>query len=300
MSHEHLSDEQLSAYIDREPLDEPAAPDVDAAVASCAQCQERLAALEEARTLVRLPVAHISRSVRAAAVAAALADARSDARSDATNGSLTIGDARSVPSTTSVRRSSRWARVPAGAVAAVLIVVALAAGIPIALSHSGSRPTSSAASHAAAKRAATAAPSAASASGAGTAAALPDLGAIGSPKSLRSHLGPVVASGRYDQEFNSTSGLSALAPQSDSAGQSAGAPLGPATQSTSQFAKCVAAARQVAGADDTVVLVATVTYEHSPAVVVVVRIPTTSGRQAPHLAVVVARSDCRTLTRTSF
>jgi hypothetical protein len=289
MSHEHLSDEQLSASIDGEPLNGPtavAAPDARAEMATCASCRERLTALEEARALVRFPVTPVSPSVRVAALKAALADAPP---AEAAGAETAV-----VVPMASLSRSSRPSRVLIGA-AAVVVVLALAAGIPIALSHGGSRTTNSA-THAKAKRPAPLAvvPRAAGATG------IADLGPISSEKALRSHLVAELASGPSPGELNSSSGLTATGTQSASTAQSV-APFGTAGDVPEQLATCVAVAHEEVGVANTLVLVANVTYTRTPALVVVVQVTATvSGTKARHGAVVVARSDCHTLARITF
>ena len=304
MNHEHLSDEQLSAFIDGRAPDESASagPDVHASISSCAGCRRRLAALEEARDLVRLPVPAVPASAKHAAVRAALTDAGTS--------EVAGTETASVAPMASARRASRRSRLSLGAAAAV-VALALAAGIPAALSHSSSSPTSSAA-HAIARPhrsapspAASEAPTAkgsngttsASATGATGATGVPDFGTISSPSSLRSRLAPAVKSGRYNGEF-SGAGLSAT-PQNDSV---QAAPLAAPAGLPAPFAPCVAAARKHAGQDHPVALVATITYDRTPALVVVVTVAASPTGSAPttHLAVVVARSGCRTLTTTTF
>jgi hypothetical protein len=66
------------------------------------------------------------------------------------------------------------------------------------------------------------------------------------------------------------------------------------------FGTCITAAQRATDPSDTVVLVATATYRKTPALVVVVQAVGTSSTSAPRIAVVVARSGCRVLTRTTL
>jgi hypothetical protein len=64
------------------------------------------------------------------------------------------------------------------------------------------------------------------------------------------------------------------------------------------FSTCVTAGQRDAGRTSTLELVATATYDHTPALVVVADVtdPSSTGR----LVVVVAQSGCRLLARTTL
>jgi hypothetical protein len=279
----------LSAYLDGE---EPQAAPVVAApgetfethLAACGACRGRLDQLAGARDLVRLPVAPVPSSVKAAAVATAMAEG------------LTIGTGRrSAP--TAARRGSQWTRSTrlVAAVAAVALL-AVTIGSALALSHGRSGTTMSAA--------ATGAP-AHTTTGANRAAAplvatgAPALGSVGSVGALRSRLAPLLEAG-HDNAAATAAPPSAAGTQSATAASPSGG-FKAAVAVPTELATCVAAARRTVGPADPLALVATVTYGHTPALVVVVRGPgTTSTPEPPSLAVVVARSGCRVLARTQL
>ncbi|HEY7946122.1 MAG TPA: hypothetical protein VID75_00525 [Acidimicrobiales bacterium] len=305
MSHDHLSDEQLSAVIDSGADGEPAAADVLGSISSCARCRQRLAALEQARALVRAPVTAVSPAVKAAAVRAALSGAGSPetagsetARTETAGTDTPWTDTAAVVPMASARRAPRRSRVPVGAAAAI-VALGLAVGIPAALSHGGSSPTNAAAKAVTGRHRASApsapettegTPTASSTTGS---AAVTELGPIGSPAALRSRLAAVLKVKSATGQF----GSSAVSPQSDSlaapAAQGAGLPA--------PSAACVAKARTAAGASGPPTLVAGLTYAGTPALAVVFSVPPATGSTTTrHIALVVALSDCRTLARTTF
>ena len=302
MSHEHLSDEQLSALLDGRASDEPSSTGPGhASFSSCARCRERLAALEGARDLVRTPVTAPSASARAAAVRAALSDVSSP--------DVTRGETASVTSAASVRGPVHRSRLPLGAAAAV-VALALAAGIPIALSHRGSTQTSSAAHETGRRPTTTPAPSAPVPSAAGATTTVPDLGSIGSVRALRSNLAHVLPPRGSAAVYGNSSNLST---QSDSA--RSGISLPATSGIPAPFASCVDSARQKAGPELPLAFVATATYDGTPALVVVLEVPPSTSGSSPatgsssgtgsrpatqHLALVVARSGCGVLARTTF
>jgi len=320
MSHEHLSDEHLSAYLDSAAPDRPSPAAADAAaIATCASCRQRLDAIEDARALVRRPVAPVAPSARAEAVRAALSGVRTPdwadhgpsatatttaATTTATTTTTTtngngggIGTA-SVAPMASARGDRRPPRAPLTAVAAAVVALALAAGIPIALSHHGSTAASTAAKtvHAAPRVPASATTSEPTAT---AASSVLDLGQVRSPTALRSQLAPILKSRRAGPEFGASSLVAPPQTQSDSAAPS---PV-PSAGIPAPFASCVATAHQEAGSGHTVAVVATLTYRGTAALAVVVAVTgptTTSSTTTRYLALVVARSDCRTLARTTF
>jgi hypothetical protein len=133
----HLSDEQLSAYLDEEeaqgPLD---ALDLEAHLASCARCSDRIGALREVGILVATPVEPVSPEVRAAAVAAAVHPGVDEAE-------VLERFAHTKPERLRQRRL-----VVAGALAAAAVILAVA--LPLTLSGNSS-PTSVAARHGSAR-----------------------------------------------------------------------------------------------------------------------------------------------------
>ncbi len=311
MTHAHLTDEQLSAHLDGEP-DDGAAPasepvdDVEAQIATCGVCRERLAALSAARTLVRLPVVPVPPSVRAAAVEAAISEAFAPDDVAATAPTVAVLTPRRV----------RQSRVLVGTAAAAVVVVA-AIAVPLGLSH-GSSPSAQSAAvatttpHSSDQRAATpsAAPSAADHGVTSTTAAgIRNLGTVTSAGELRSRLTPVVASLGSGKGASSDAFSAAGAPSTTEAAASSGFALNGTVPAA--YARCVTVARGAAGVAATLTLVATVTYAHTSALVVVVHPtagsstagpPTTGSSTAGSgsLAVVVARSGCRVLARTTL
>jgi hypothetical protein len=287
MSHDHLTDEQLSAHIDGESLgpSSPGVPATDDQISSCPQCRERLDALHRARALVRQPVASVSPAVKTAAVEAALTRAVSDP----------AGSPESAEVVTPLRRSARRSRLPAVTVAAAVVALAVVAGVAVTRSHapSATSTASRAAAHAPTKRRGPAdMPPRAAASGAGA-----DLGSIGSLKALRTQLAPAFAAGRYNGEFGTSAGTSSTDQDQNLNTLSAGVPEAEGVTQTS----CLDQARQDAGATRTLDLVATATYEGTPALVVVVeRTGSSSDSHSGRLAVVVAQSGCRLLAQTTF
>jgi hypothetical protein len=294
MTHEHLSDEQLSAHLDGEPDETASAATADghldhsleAQIAACDTCRQRLALLGEASALVRVPVVAVPPSVRAAAVEAALAQG-------------TAPDTGAGPETPVVslatRRSSRPTRIlaVAAAVAAVLVV---SATVPLALLRHPSPAPSAARSAAVHPAAGTSRPAAAPTFGPG---GVRSLGSVASVAALKARLGPALSATANGLQYKSTATSSgALAPQSDSSAATTSRTTVPP-----QFATCVAAAQAsaAAGTSSTLALVATATYRHTPALVVVVR-DTADSSTGPsgQLAVVVARSDCRVLERLAL
>lgn len=297
MTHEHLTDEQISAFIDGEGAD-------DAELfAQCQTCRQRRDQLEAARALLRVPVTPVAPAVRAAAVAAALAGAEAgnetEPDSAASAGRSAVGDAWRRPPRR--RRSGELV----GSVAAVVVVLGLAVGIPLGLSHGGgsspsASPAARAAPHEPAKKSASSqanrsgTPSALSA---GTAARpLPDLGSINSTTSLRRRLSSAQQQALREGPANTASGTGKSGTTDQAAAPSfATSGLAPAVTT------CVAAARAVAGSSDPLLLVATVRYRDTPALAVLVQTPapgagTTTGRRV----VVVTRTDCRVLVVTKL
>jgi hypothetical protein len=290
MTHHHLTDEQISAFIDGESADDAEQ------IAQCETCLVRRDQLEEARDLLRVPVTPVAPAVRSAAVAAALAGAQAgtELEAAASQGGSAVGDL-------SRPRRRRPSGDLVGTVAAAVVVLGLAVGIPVGLSHGGgSSPTASSAARAAPhgpeKTAPTLHPAStgSSASGTGT-QPIPDLGSFSSTSSLRNRLsveqqlkalrpGPVDAGSATTE--NSTSDQAA-----PPAFATAGLPAASAT--------CVADARAVVGSTDRLLLVATARYRNIPALVVVVQAPVTAtATTASRPVVVVARTDCRVLAVT--
>jgi hypothetical protein len=171
----HLSDEQLSACLDGEEAQGPPdALDLEAHLASCARCRDRIEALRGVSILVATPVEPVAPEVRAVAVAAAVHPGVDE---------IGVLDrfARTKPA-----RLRRQRFVVAGAVAAAVI---LAVALPLGLSGNGP-PTSVAARHGLARSPSGSAnsPAGASAAAPATTATLLDLGAVSSLKQVDQRL----------------------------------------------------------------------------------------------------------------
>lgn len=285
MTHAHLNDEQLSAHLDGEwddgPSDDTPEGGLEAQIAGCDTCRRRLAALSDARALVRRPVVAGPPSVKTQAVESAIAEALGPETGAASTSELAARRAR---------RSGRPARALVGAAAAVAVLV-VAIGISRAVSHSSSPAASSASAPVTRHQAATSGAPQKALRAPG--APVPDLGSVSSAQDLRSRLAPVLASGNDElgtqgkAATQGTPGISSAAPSSNSFATASTVPA--------QFNPCVAAAQRVPGTSGALELVATVTYRHTPALVVVTA---GMGGSGP-LAVVVASSDCRVLARTT-
>jgi hypothetical protein len=291
MTHEHLTDEQLSAHLDGEPVNiQPTAdgpPDaavhdgtVEAEITACETCRTRLAALAGARALVRLPVTPVLPSVRAEAVAAAMAEGR---RTDQDRGQAPAVLSRQP------RRKPRSAGIAIGAVAAAAVLVAV--GLSLGASHSNAPSAASSAVAGAPHRSAAlgAVPTTEE-----PAAAVPDFGSISSIQALRSGLAGVPDFSAANQQPTSNDSTAATAAPSKSA-------LVPEASTVPASSPCVMAAPDKAGTSGTPTLVATVTYDHVPALVVVIDASASSSTtSSSRLVVVVARTGCRILARTSL
>lgn len=294
MTHEHLSDEQLSAHLDGEAPEVPSAASAqsfEAEITACDACRERLTALSGVRDLLRLPVEPVSPSVRAAAVETALAEGLSDEQDRGSKATRTaVAPTRAI-------RPARPPRVLVGAAAAVAVLV-VAVGVSLGLTHSNT-PTASSAARASVHGSATSSgvrPTAASPS-----TGLAALGSVASPQTLSRRLAPLLAR----VKATSSSADSAPAAANNSDAFAPGAPgvssAGAARAGTvpASFSPCVAAARQASDPSGTVVLVATATYRQTPALVVVLQAVGPSSSQG-RIAVVVGRSGCHVLARTTL
>ena len=315
MTHQHLSDEQLSAYLDGEPGDD-ASPGpsstraLDVEIAGCDRCRHPLAALTGARDLVRQPVSPVSPTVRSSAVESAIAEVLGPE----TGARVGVGTGAGAGTVRPLRRPFRLSPALLGAAAALLLVVV---GVSLGLSHvhKGGSVASSASrslTHPAPERSA-AVPSAASA------VAVPDLGSIGSSSALRSRVSASLALptdqeavvGHGDGFASQPVPTSAGAPAtSDNAKAGTSKSAGTAVPVPAALQTCVSAAERAAGPTAILQWVATATYVHTPALVVVLHTPgpssTTSLSVTPGpstvstTVVVVARPGCRVLARTTI
>jgi hypothetical protein len=295
MTHHHLTDEQISAFIDGEGADDAEL------LAQCETCRQRREQLEAARGLLRVPVTPVAPAVRAAAVAAALAGA--EARNEPGSGGSEGGSAVCDLARPHRRRPSGEL---IGSVAAAVVVLGLAVAIPVGLSHGGgsspsASPSARAAPHGPEQKSLstranpTGAPSALSA---GTATGhLPDLGSINSTTSLRRRLSSVQQRQALRQGPANTGSAATKNGTTDQAAPPAFATSGLSPGVTT----CVAAARAVVSSSDPLLLVATVRYRNTPALAVLVQTPDTgTGTTTGRRVVVVTRTDCRVLVVTKL
>lgn len=230
--------------------------------------------------------------MRAAAVEAALSEAFGPGN--------VAGSVPTVAVLTS-RRPARQSRVLVGAAAAVAVLVA-AVAVPLGLSHGGpvSAPSAIATTVPRSSTQHAATPSLSPPAALGTAAGtIRNLGPVTSAGELRTRLAPEFAS------------LGPSKGASSGTVTDKGAPLttgvaGPSNYTLNSsvppaYAHCVTVAEGAGGAGHTLELVATATYDHTPALVVVVHATGASSTPASsNLAVVVARTGCRVLARTTL
>jgi hypothetical protein len=293
MTHRHLNDEQLSAHLDGEPYElTPSGPSdesVEVAIAACDDCRHRLTVLADTRDFVRVPVVAVPPSVRAAAVEAAISEALGPETAPA-----------SAP-TVLTPRWSRLRRPAAGLVGAAAAVAVLAVvGISLGLSHRGSSTATSAAAPSASHAPARGAREPQSATGV---PAIRDLGIVTSERTLRARLAPLLSSGHVTNGAPSApaSGNDSASPLPSSLEAPGKSSSAPTNQQSAVESTCEGAGQQAAGVAGTVELLATVTYGHIPALVVVVHgTEASSNATSPSVAVVVARSGCRVLARTTL
>ncbi|HTT86019.1 MAG TPA: hypothetical protein VMF60_01510 [Acidimicrobiales bacterium] len=310
MTHEHLSDEELSARLDghEPPTTGAARPEPETELARCEDCRARLAALERARDLVRRPVAPVVPSVREAALSAALAGdvgGDGDAARRARESSVASLDARRGRRAVGNGRARLWL----GAAAAVAAVVSVGAVVALSRSRTES-PASSAAASSASTSTSRAAPSPQALSRRSSAPGAPahagasgtvDLGSVSSLSQLRSRLAPVLAAP------DSASSPSAPRADQNSAGKAtqgvfSTAALPEDVDACEAKAEASVTSRRAGAAKAALVEVATATYRGTPALVVVVQPATTSSTASapPPVAVVLARRGCGVLGRTTL
>jgi anti-sigma factor RsiW len=293
MTHEHLSDEQLSAHLDGEAPEASSAASaesLEAQIAACEACRQRLTALSGVRDLLRLPVESVPPSVRAAAVETALAEGLAD-----------LQDRRSKTTGAAVApiRATRRAgppRVLVGAAAAVAVLV-VAVGLSLGLAHSGT-PSASSAARAPVPEPATSSPLGPTAASPST--GLAALGSLASPETLIRRLAPLLPPAKVTSG-SAASGPEAASNSDDFATGTRGAPGISGTAAVpAALSPCVAATQRASDASGTVILVATAIYRQTPALVVVFQAVGTASTQNGRVAVVVARSGCRVLVRTTL
>jgi hypothetical protein len=276
MTHEHLNDEQLSAHLDGDSGE----PTLDAQIAACDVCRNRLERLDAASALVRTPVTPVASSVRAAAIEAALDEG------------LPAADGESAPAAVTALPPRRrgTGSVLTGAAAAAVVVVAIV-GASLGLSHT-STPSASPAASAQKSTKTLGLPEATP--------ALPSFGAVASPPSLRHR---VTGALRSEDALVAPQASSAESTFSNGTTQkSASASRGSASRVPTVAGAslaCVMPALRSAGTGATLLLVATANYDHTPALVVVARTTQPSSSTTTH-AIVVAKTGCRLLLRTTL
>ena len=329
---QHLTDEQLSWYLDGMPDDSgavavPASPSAEQDhLAGCDACQARLGVFESTRELVRTPVVPVTSAGRAEAVAAVLraAPAEPPAGSFPERVDEPVVLPRRLPAITGA----------AAAVVALLVVL----GVGFAVIHNGSASNKASS---AARAPATTVPShtgegALGAPGVtpgagkdsqsiystarlgGTDETVASLGTTSSVGALRTAVSHALSS--FGQASSASSGLSVTTPapgNETNGGDNAASPAttGPSPAKvpntaastpageSGAFGTCLGPAQRVAGSGRVIQLLATTQYEKTVALVYVfvagpnISPPQPSARQ---LVVVMARGTCRHLATTTL
>jgi hypothetical protein len=301
MTDGHLTDDQLSSHLDGvsdTDLDERVAPSVDDHLAGCARCRERSATLGVVREVIKTPVPPLATEVRAASIAAVLGTA----------GVPGAGATGTHDAPLSLPRRRPHLLV---GVAAAIVVLGTAVGVPLALS---GRTTSagSEASRSLGRPPQQGRHGSASAAGTDT---LPDhfdalvanLGTVDSLDALRSKieaLTPSAATAAPTPQNSASSPANAKASTATTttAGSAGSAPTGVDGQGTTgQFERCLPSAMHAAGAMTSVQSLATATFRGTPALVYVLGPgsgPSQTGGTGQSVVVVTARVSCRVLGTT--
>jgi hypothetical protein len=312
----HLTDEELSSTLDgvADPgRDEMVALSSGTHLAGCARCRERSAALQAVREFMQSPVPRLDPEARAASIAAVL---RAAGVSDTGDAGVADG-AHDTPISLPRRRP----QVLVG-VAAAIIVLGAAIGVPVALSGGNSMSASSGASESAARQLHRVPQAQAPAAGT---LALPDhfgalvvnLGKVDSIDALRSKLAALAphASAAVPTSQpplnaptgpNATTATTAATATSGStaaggAGSAASTQTGEGRATTSQFEHCLSSAMHAAGPVTSVQSVATVSFRATPALVYVFEPGqggASTGGAARSVVVVTAQVGCRVLGTT--
>jgi hypothetical protein len=329
MTDGHLTDEQLSSHLDGDAATSFAGPDPvqspssslpsDAATAAivehltgCPSCRHRLSLLEAVRNHVRTPPPPLDPAVRAASIARVLATVGSD------DAAVRAGvPERGVPITIP-RRPARRPQALVGVAAAVLVLGA-AVGVPLALSsESSSHSTVSASASSSALRQLHAKQhssgltfgSAKSAIG-----TVSKLGSVNSIESLRTRVSGLLPSASSTGSAGAAAAPQAAAPSTTGPTGSASATpstvqnqdqnqlnIAAGTEETSQFERCLPAASRDATPATALQLLATATFEKTPALVYVFEPPSgsTTGATSQSVVVVIASDRCTVLASTSL
>jgi hypothetical protein len=253
----HADDERLSAYIDGQE------PQLRPHLDGCPRCRARVAELRRVRDAVAAPLPPPPAADREAAIAAAIGGRGSGA-------------------TPRGRQPVRWV---AGAAAAALVLVGAAVGL--SQLSSGQRTKQYATSGTPANAQASKAEAQTDGQNLAAHDQLGDLGAINDSAALRAAVQPTVA--RFD-----TAGGAAQQPAPSSANSTnASRALGDAKVA----AGCDAAAKALDPANVTPAASGTVTWQGTPAVVLVYDV---AGRQGTARVYVLARDGCRLLEFQSY
>jgi hypothetical protein len=349
----HLSDEELSSTLDGvadTDLDERVALSSGTHLAGCARCRERLAALEVVRELMQSPVPRLDPEARPASIAAVLhaagvadaGDAGAAAGGAAATAATALGGPARPHGRADDRPHDRADGAAAGAhdapislprrrpqvlvgVAAAIVVLGAAIGVPIALSGGNGTSASSVSSGSAARQLHRFPQAQAPAAGT---LALPDhfgalivnLGKVDSIDALRSKLAalaphasaavpttqPSLNAPTAPNATTATTATTAATATSGStaaggAGSAASTRTGGGRATTSQFAHCLSSAMHAAGPVTSVQSVATVSFRATPALVYVFepgQSGASTGGTARSVVVVTAQSGCRVLGTT--
>jgi hypothetical protein len=324
MTDRHLTDEQLSSYLDGVPADSAgtgtggadvfadrrvgSGPPPGEHLARCAACRLRMADLEAAREFVRTPVPPPAPDVRAASIATVLRRAEGAHASPHAHEEI-AADADATPVDRSgispiAIRTGRRLGVLVGAAAAVL-VLAVAIGVPLALSSrdssvgsAASAPANSAATHQRLSQHESFSGSLSATDGISdyAASAIANLGTLDSVNALRSRVAVLSSTGVGGTKSASSAPSSPVSGQSPSTGASS-------TGTIDLFERCFASAENAAGPGRPVQLLATAEYKGTPSLVFAffsVSGGSATGRAAHSVAVVTARNGCRVLGTTSL
>lgn len=296
-THDHLTDEQLSAHIDgAEDEARSGAPVAEEHLACCDVCARRIEELRDARRLVAAPVAAVSQATKSTAVAEAV---RTGLRAGDDPAAAFAGPMVAGPAVVETANPGRWYRRPRLLGGAAAALVALGVALPLAISSqsstspnptaarsSSARPNASSAVPGATRQPSAAGSGAAglnapAASGAGASAgALPDLGAVSSAQDVQGAVARL--------------GLEAMTSYSPAqSGSAYGLPL-------YSYSDCVANTRRAAdGGPYGPGLVATASYRGDDALVMEFW-PTKSSPPAGEAVVAVSsRRGCKLLARTT-
>jgi hypothetical protein len=317
----HMTDDELSSTLDGvadTDLDERVALSLGTHLAGCARCRERLAALEAVRELLHTPVPGLEPEARSASISAVLRAAGvadgGDALAPAAGGAATApggparprdradgaaGGARDAPISLPRRRP----QVLVG-VAAAIVVLGAAIGVPVALSGGGSSTSASSGASESATRQLPRSPQA-HAPATGTlvlpgrlGALVVNLGKVGSIDALRSK---IAALAPHASAAVPTTQETVTAPTG--AGSAASTQTGvEGRTTTSQFEHCLSSAMHAAGPVTSVQSVATVSFRATPALVYVFEPgrggSSTGGTARSAVVVVTAQVGCRVLGTT--